>query len=278
MKICKLALIHDLCGIGHCSMTVALPIVSVMGIQGCPVPTSIFSNHTGYPEWYKEDFTGQMVPYLNTWDKLQVALDGIYCGYLGSGVQCKTVLALVKKHKDACFFLDPVMGDHGKLYHAITAEHITAMKQLAAHAQCIIPNITEACVLTDTPYKTDFSQKELSDIAEKLHILGPAQVVITGIRKNDFFINHVSEAGADGPKIHLISTPSAGTPRPGTGDIFASVLVSCILKGQPLTQSVQKAAQFVSDCIQISDACNLPVQEGTCFELVLPSLLEQPAL
>lgn len=278
MKISKLALIHDMCGIGHCSMTVALPIVSIMGIQGCPVPTSIFSNHTGYPEWYKEDLTGQMIPYLNTWDKLQVALDGIYCGYLGSGLQCETVLALVKQHPDALFFLDPVMGDHGKLYSAITTEHISAMKVLTNHARCIVPNITEACVLTDTPYKTDFSQEALFHIAEKLHALGPNLVVITGIRDGDAFVNYVSEAGTDGQTIHLISTPSAGTPRPGTGDIFASVLVSGILKGQPLTQSVQKAAQFVFDCIRVSDACSLPVQEGTCFELVLPSLLEQTPL
>lgn len=274
MKISKLALIHDMCGIGHCSMTVALPIVSVMGIQGCPVPTSIFSNHTGYPKWYKEDFTAQMRAYLNTWEELHVKLDGIYCGYLGSGLQCEAVLNLVQNHTEALFFLDPVMGDHGTLYSAITKEHICAMKQLTSYAQYIVPNITEACILTDTPYKADFSDEELRCIAQKLHALGPSNIVITGIRQENLFINYISQMQQGQHTIQLLTVPSAGNPRPGTGDIFASVLVSGILKGQPLTQSVQKAAQFIYDCIQASDACNLPICEGTCFEQVLSSLLQ----
>ena len=137
----KLALIHDMCGIGHCSMTVALPIVSVMGIQGCPVPTAIFSGHTAYKNWHKVDFTDQIPCYLEAWDKEHVHLDGIYCGYLGSGAQVNAVLDLVKKHPDALFFLDPVMGDHGALYSAITDEHILAMKTLVSYADSVDPFI-----------------------------------------------------------------------------------------------------------------------------------------
>ncbi|MBR4060226.1 MAG: pyridoxamine kinase [Lachnospiraceae bacterium] len=287
MSLRKLALIHAFSGFGHSTMSVILPVVSAMGVQGCPLPTAIFSNHTGFPEWYKLDFTEHMVPYAEAWNRLELKFDGIYSGYLGSGAQCDAVLKLVKAHPEAIFFLDPVMGDHGRLYSAITPEHVAAMKKLVTYAQYILPNITEACILTDTTYKEAFSQEEICDIISKLHAMGPSHVVITGLHDSNMFTNYISElcdtnypsdvvlpSGSD-VRIKTITLPAAGNSRPGTGDIFGSVVVSGILKGQPLEQSVQKAARFVSDCIKISDENNLPVREGTCFELVLPSLLRQ---
>jgi len=274
MRPKKLALIHDICGIGHCSMTVALPIVSTMGIQGCPIPTAIFSGHTAYKNWYKLDFSEHIPSYLDAWMAENVLLDGIYCGYLGSGEQVNAVLSLVKTHPDAMFFLDPVMGDHGVLYSAITQEHVLAMKTLVSYANYIVPNITEACVLTDTPFKEHFSLPELEKIAQKLHLLGPKNVVITGIRSQNTFCNVVSTI-ENTSFLKFLTTPVAGNARPGTGDIFASVLFSGILKGQPFETSVQKAAQFVADCIQLSDQNNLPIVEGTCFELLLPTLLQE---
>ena len=268
----KLALIHAISGFGHSTMSVILPVVSAMGVQGCPLPTAIFSNHTGFPEWYKLDFTEHMVPYAEAWNRLELKFDGIYSGYLGSGDQCDAVLKLVETHPESIFFLDPVMGDHGRLYSAITPEHVDAMKKLVSYAQYILPNITEACVLTDTPYKETFSPGEIYDIISKLHAMGPTHVIITGIRDEDVFTNYISELPGLTCKVSL---PVAGNSRPGTGDIFGSVVVSGILKGQPLEQSVQKAARFVSDCIKISDENNLPVHEGTCFELVLPNLMRQ---
>jgi len=270
----KLALIHDICGIGHCSMTVALPIVSVMGIQGCPIPTAIFSGHTAYKNWYKVDFSEHIPSYLDAWSAEKVVLDGIYCGYLGSGEQVNAVLTLVESHPEALFFLDPVMGDHGVLYSAITKEHVLAMKTLVSHAAYIVPNITEACVLTDTPYQNAFSTSELEEIVQKLHLLGPKNVVITGIRSENTFSNVISST-ENTPYFKILTTPVAGNARPGTGDIFASVLFSGILKGQPFEFSVQKAAHFVADCIQLSDEKALPIVEGTCFELLLPTLLQE---
>ena len=275
MTLKKLALIHDMCGIGHCSMTVALPIVSVMGIQGCPLPTSIFSGHTAYKNWYKVDFSEHIPSYIEAWQKENVNLDGIYCGYLGSGEQVHAVLDLVKMHPEAQFFLDPVMGDHGVLYSAITKEHVLAMRTLVSHADYIVPNITEACVLTDTPFKEHFSSTELEEIVQKLHLLGPKNVVITGIRGENTICNVVSSTNIDDTFVRFIEVPVAGNARPGTGDIFASVLFSGILKGQPFESSVQKAAHFVAQCIQLSDESRLPIVEGTCFELLLPTLLQE---
>lgn len=271
----KLALIHAFSGFGHSTMSVILPVVSAMGIQGCPLPTAIFSNHTGFPDWYKLDFTEHMVPFTEAWNRLELKFDGIYSGYLGSGAQCDAVLNLVKNHPESIFFLDPVMGDHGKLYSAITPEHVAAMKKLVTHAQYVLPNITEACILTDTPYKEDFSEEELREIVSKLHAMGPKHIVITGIRDKDMLTNYISELSDKTECLQKVTLPVAGNSRPGTGDIFGSVMISGILKGQPLEQSVQKAARFVSDCIKISDENNLPIREGTCFELVLPTLIRQ---
>lgn len=272
MNLHRLALIHAISGFGHSTMSVILPVVSAMGIQGCPLPTAVFSNHTGFPDWYKLDFTEHMMPYLQAWDNLNLEFDGIYSGYLGSGTQCQTVLALVEKHPEATFFLDPVMGDHGKLYSAITPEHVAAMKELVTHASYILPNITEACVLTDTGYKENFSQEELADIALKLHAMGPAHIVITGLQQGEMLSNYISEMSDTTQHTGAVSMPIAGKSRPGTGDIFGSIVVSSIIKGQPLELGVQKAARFISDCIKASDAYDLPVIEGTCFELLLPTL------
>lgn len=277
MHLPKLVLIHALSGFGHSTMSVILPVVSAMGIQGCPMPTAVFSNHTGFPDWHKVDLTDQMTLYMEAWDKLHLKFDGIYSGYLGSGTQAQAVLQLVKAHPEADFFLDPVMGDHGKLYSAITPLHVQAMKELTRHAQYIIPNITEACVLTDTEYKESISDNAIAAIMQKLHDMGPAHIVITGIRSENTLVNYFSEKTDTTVKHHMtfdtVALPIAGTSRPGTGDIFGSVLISCILKGQPLKQAVLKAARFVSDCIKASDEHQLPAIEGTCFELLLPTLM-----
>ncbi len=274
MRLHKLALIHAFSGFGHSTMSVILPVVSAMGVQGCPLPTAIFSNHTGFPDWYKLDFTDHMMPYIQAWDNLDLNFDGIYSGYLGSGTQCQAVLSLVEKHPEAIFFLDPVMGDHGKLYSAITPEHVAAMKELVKHAAYLLPNITEACVLTDTPYQEDFSMDALTAIAAKLHALGPSHIVMTGLQQGDQLTNFISEIVEGTQHVSIVSMPIAGKSRPGTGDIFGSIVVSDIIKGQPLEHGVQKAAQFISDCIKASDAYDIPVKEGTCFELLLPTLME----
>ncbi len=270
MGLHKLVLVHALSGFGHSTMSVILPVVSAMGIQGCPLPTAILSNHTGFPDWYKFNTTEHMEEYVQAWNRLELSFDGIYSGYLGCGTQAQALLHLIKAHPESTFFLDPVLGDHGRLYSAITPEHVAAMRELTAHAQYLLPNITEACILTDTDYKEEFTEPEIAVIIDKLHALGPSHIIITGIRQGNMLVNYLSEAPGN---IDTVALPVAGNARPGTGDIFGSVLISCILKGQPLKQGVLKAARFVAECIRLSDEYHLPVKEGTCFELLLPTLV-----
>ncbi|MFI3214521.1 MAG: pyridoxamine kinase [Eubacteriales bacterium] len=278
----KLAIINDISGFGRCSFTVALPVVSALKVQGCPVPTSIFSNHMAFPTYYMDDYTEKLPDYLNVWSELQLSFDGIYSGYLGSVEQIKIVEDFIiqqkilwnKKHtSDSTFvssnvfqiIIDPVMGDHGKSYKSITPELCNEMKSLVKQATIITPNITEACLLTDSVYKESWSEEELCLIANKLHSLGPTKVVITGIHNDQYFVNFISE-NTSTPYTVSVSTPIAGESRPGTGDIFASIVAAKALKGEDFKASVESAATFISTCTKASSDLCIPVVEGVCFE------------
>ena len=269
----RLVVINDVAGFGRCSTAVALPVISVLGVQPCLAPTALFSNHTGFPSWHFDDYTNQLPAYFEAWEKLNLHFDGIYIGFLGSDAQVDIVTAFLKKHPESRVILDPVLGDHGKTYHTVTPAHCQKICALVQEADLITPNITEACLLTDTPFKeSGWSLEELDEAAGKLQALGPKKAVITGIRENDCLINYFYENTKD---LHtgLYKCSISGQSRPGTGDIFASVLAADALKEVPLKQSVRKAADFVATCIAGSEALKLPVREGVCFENYLSKLL-----
>lgn len=277
----KVAAVNSFAGYGRCSTTEVLPILSVMGVQACPVPTSVFSNHTGFPSFFCQDFTTQMPGYLEQWKQLNLVFDGIFCGFLGKKEQIPIVSAFIKDQKKAgspTVLIDPVMGDRGKAYRTVTKEHCLNLKELIKLADIITPNITEACLLTDTPWKEQgWSDAELQDICQKLHDLGPDRVVITGLplssEKEEGFLNFLS--CAEGGELHFsrCEMPSAGQSRHGTGDIFAAILAADAVKGEDFKVSVQKAARFVADCIRLSDRLGIPEPEGVCFESLLGQLL-----
>ncbi len=270
----RLALISDFTGFGRCSTTVALPIISAMKVQVCPVPTSILSNHLGFPTYYFDDYTPHMREFIHGWEKLNIAFDGLYCGFLGSMEQIAIVEEVLhnKMMQDALFILDPVMGDHGKTYSTITAEHIEKMKLLLQYADILTPNITEACLLTDTPYKeSGWTEIELAQICGILSTMCKtnSKIVITGIRNCTAFFNYIwAQNNASVYEIEV-----AGTSRPGTGDVFASVLAADALNGVSINTSVQKAADFVATCIRGTEEANVPLQEGVLFEKYLQELI-----
>lgn len=155
MKPLKIAMINDLTGFGHCSLAVAIPIISVMGVQACPVPTGIFSNHMAFPEWHYTDFTHEMSSYLSVWERLSLSFDGISCGFLGNEALIPTLSSFFRQQKEACgtcILLDPVMGDHGRAYSSVTPSYQKALTGLCSLADILTPNLTEACFLTGTAY------------------------------------------------------------------------------------------------------------------------------
>ena len=309
MKPFKMAMINDLTGFGHCSLAVAIPIISVMGVQACPVPTGIFSNHMAFPEWHYTDFTHEMSSYLSVWERLSLSFDGISCGFLGNEALIPTLSGFFRQQKDTygtCILLDPVMGDHGRAYSSVTPSYQKALTGLCSLADILTPNLTEACFLTGTAYPeelltalsaskavalnvpavsgalfsglSDASDRAepllslLSGMAAKLHGMGIGKVVITGIKIGNFFGNYVSVSGSG----ELLFSPAGGPSRPGTGDIFAAILSADAVKGVPFTDSVKKAAEFVRICTEGSAALNIPIVEGVCLEQYL-SLLQDPS-
>ena len=283
----RLAMINDIAGFGRCSTTVSLPVISVMKVQACPVPTSVLSNHLGFPLCHFDDYTSHMRDYIKVWNELGLTFDGLYCGFLGNEEQIDIVREFVEMFRPPLFLLDPVMGDHGRAYSSITETHVQKMKELLPLADIITPNITEACLLTGTPWKDgEWTMQELSglceqfaDICQRASVVSGeatvgtsangASIVITGIRQGDSLINFLWDDGV----YTTVSTPIAGASRPGTGDIFASILAADAVRGETLLTSVQKAANFVGLCIAGSDKAGTPVQEGVVFEKYLAALL-----
>ena len=282
----RLAMINDIAGFGRCSTTVSLPVISVMKVQVCPVPTSVLSNHLGFPLCHFDDYTSHMRDYIKVWNELGLTFDGLYCGFLGNEEQIDIVREFVEMFRPPLFLLDPVMGDHGRAYSSITETHVQKMKELLPLADIITPNITEACLLTGTPWKDrEWTMPELSGLCERLAdicqqesvssgeasvgTVSSASIVITGIRQGDSLVNFLWDDGV----YTTVSTPIAGASRPGTGDIFASILAADAVRGETLLTSVQKAANFVGLCIAGSEKAGTPVQEGVVFEKYLTALL-----
>lgn len=261
----KIAMINDIAGYGRCSTTVSLPIISVMGVQVCPVPTSVFSNHTGFPVHFMHDCTPILPQYLEKWQELELTFDGIYCGFLGSveqiGIVRDFLVSQIEIQESKALsarpavILDPVMGDHGKAYRTVTPEHCAQMKELLSLADIITPNITEACLLADIPYReSGWTAEELTALADRLHAMGPDRIVITGMQEQEDFINFIScssgaatadENAAKAGRIHsCCRMHAAGESRPGTGDIFASIIAADAVNGIPFPASVEKAARL----------------------------------
>ena len=268
----KIAVINDMSGFGRCSLAVAIPIISVMKIQCCPVPTSIFSNHTGFESFFFEDYTDRMQPYIDEWKKLGLSFSGISTGFLGSKEQIQIVLRFLKDFgtEDNVVVIDPVMGDYGKTYPTYTPEMCTEMKKLVTHADIITPNLTEACILTDTPYHEDkWKQAEIITLAQKLAEKGPGKIVITGIPQGEFSANLCYEKDRE-PK--FLRTHKVGTSRSGTGDVFAAIIAADAVNGVDFQESVRKASRFVKKCIMKSIEMDLPLTDGVCFEELLATL------
>ncbi|MDE5910397.1 MAG: pyridoxamine kinase [Lachnospiraceae bacterium] len=265
----KIAAINDLTGFGRCALAVSIPVISHLKVQCCPVPTSILSNHVGYQEYFFDDYTKKLPAYFAMWEKLDLKFDGIMSGFLGSSAQ----IALVEKFvgqfskEGTIVIVDPVMGDHGKIAETYTEEMCCGMRRLVSLADIITPNLTEACKLTDTPYREKgWKKTELFAMAEKLRGMGPEKIVITGIPQGKFIANYMYQEKEEPV---LFRTYREGTERCGTGDLFASIIAADAVNGVSFVESVKKASLFVKKCIIRSMEMGVEQKNGVCFEEIL---------
>ncbi|MBP2652119.1 MAG: phosphomethylpyrimidine kinase [Firmicutes bacterium] len=268
----RMAIINDITGFGRCSVAVALPIISAMKIQCCPMPTAILSAHTGFSKFFLDDYTMRMREYMLNWEELGIEFDGICTGFLGSAKQIDIVIEFLEKFTSnyTTIIVDPVMGDYGKLYSSYTQEMCHEMKRLLNYAHVLTPNLTEACRLLDIPYPNRvLTAQELEHIAQSLCAYGPRKIVITGLSDENNMRNFVYEQGKP---YRIISVPKIGEDRSGTGDVFVSIVAANLVNGIDFAVAVEKAANFISKTIAYTVKQNIPLQYGICFEEYLTDL------
>lgn len=280
----KIALINDLSGFGKCSLTAAIPVISVMGIQACPLPTAILSAQTGFDSYFCDDFTDRMDCFTNEWKKMQVSFDGIYSGFLAGPEQMKKVAYFLDNFKtdENMYMLDPVMGDNGRTIKIFSKELLNGMRELALQADVLTPNLTELCLLTDTDYDSLIIHKNEEDYVARIQDIceclrknadHPQSIVVTGIirKKNDkVYMGNLVMSGEE--CVHM-EKPYINQSFSGTGDLFSSVVCGSLVRGKSLTASVQKASDFLQTAIEEAAAENITSNHGIHFEKHLYRLL-----
>ncbi len=267
----KVAVINDLSGFGRCSLSVSIPIISTMKLQCCPIPTGIFSNHTGFESFHFSDHTHYMEAYMKEWKKLDLHFEGIATGFLCSIQQIELVKYFFHHFQSAntITLVDPVMGDDGKLYPTYSRELAKRMSELVPFADILTPNLTEACFLTNRNYHDSLLDEDLLEICQSLEKMGPSKIVISGIKRGNNLANYVYETGK---KPTIIEKIKVGTNRSGTGDVFAAILIADAVRGLDFSNSVMRATNFIQRTIARSIELQIPTTDGICFEEFLNEL------
>lgn len=281
----KVAVINDLSGFGKCSLTAAIPVLSVLQVQCCPLPTAVLTGQTGYANYFCKELTDMMPQYIRAWKQQNASFDGIYTGYTTGVQQIQWIKQFLDTFcgKDTFLLVDPVMGDDGHVYHMYTRELLGGMKELTRRAHLITPNLTEACLLADEPVERLSSltkEEELLgfafSLAHKLQNLASVsqEVVITGIRcvsdSQPFIYNAVlTEEGES-----TCRSPFFNQSFSGTGDLFASVLCGCRANGFRTEEAVGLACHFLYDSIRDTMPDYRDRNDGICFEPHLSILID----
>ena len=241
----KIAVVNDISGLGKCSLTAALPIISAHGIQCCPLPTGVFSNQTGYVSFQSVDLTDFMQTYIDEWKKRGVAFDGILTGFIPNSRQGDIIARFIDDFKTdgTIVAVDPIMGDDGEIYPCYGEESIAAVKRLAAKADIITPNLTELALLCGNEPSTAYSMPEIEQMASSLET---PTVITTGIPVSETKLaNAVYHEG----RFEMIMCNRLGHHFSGTGDIFSAYLLSEYLNGTDIFDAVRKASAFIEKAI-----------------------------
>lgn len=270
----RILTIQDISCIGQCSLTVALPIISACGIETAILPSAILSTHTadGFDGYTFLDLTAEMPKIYNHWNSLNLGFDAVYTGYLGSMKQIDTVLHIFKT-ANTLKIVDPVMADNGKLYSGFNADFVDSMRSLCREADIIIPNITEACLLTDTPYRESYDRSYIDALIAKLHTLCNGTAVLTGVSYDK---ENTGVVIFDGNKREYYSHGKISRTYHGTGDIYASAFTGILMRGNNAFDAARIAADFVVKCIESTEN-DTSHWYGVRFEKALPWLVSNLA-
>jgi len=273
----RIVAIHDISCFGRCSLTVALPIISAAGIETSVIPTAVLSTHTGgFSDFTYRDLTDDILPIVKHWQSLNLNFDAIYTGFLGSFEQIEIISQVfdMLKTKDNLIIVDPVMADNGELYKIFTKDFPIGIKKLCQKADILIPNLTEAALLLEEPYKCGPYKKEYIEyMLKKLSGLGCKKVVLTGVFFDELNLGAAAyDANTD--EISYAFSPKISGYYHGTGDVFGSALTASILKNKTLAQSIKIAVEFTAKSIERTYHAKTDIRFGVNFEEGLQDLLK----
>ncbi len=266
----RLLSIQDISCVGKCSLTVALPVISAMGVEAAVLPTAVLSTHTAFPTPVFRDLTGDMDAIAEHWMTNGIGFDGICTGYLGSEAQVDAVLAIQEK-LGSFLIVDPVMGDNGKLYSRITDSFVEKMKKLCSRADVLMPNVTEACCLAGCDPVGSCDEAFAKKLLDKLGELCSGTVLITGVALGDR-IGVVGKCGRTG-EFYVYSQEKLPQSFHGTGDIFSAVCAAALVLGKDWKKAAAMAAEFTAEAIRATIEEHRDSRLGVCFEKVLHKLI-----
>lgn len=258
--------VQDLSCVGRCSLTVALPVLSAMGCRCSVLPTGVFSTHTGFPNPFSHPLTEDIPQIAAHWQSQGIGFDAIAVGYLADPRQAQVVEQVLSGY-DCPVIVDPAMGDHGKLYSKLGPEHVSAMVSVCRKGTYLLPNVTEAALLTGIPYQETPDREYLHLLLERLLAFGAEAVIITGVTGKQGRIGFAGQVRGETPFFY--ERPCIPRQFHGTGDLFAAVFTGALLGGAAVPDAAATAARFVERCIE---ATKTVTPHGVEFETQLPYL------
>lgn len=272
----RIASIQDISCLGRCSLTVALPVISAMGVECAIVPTAVLSTHTMFQGFTCKDLSDQIRPIADHWQKEGIKFDAVYTGYLASSEQIADVLDFFARFRTDgnLIFVDPAMADNGKLYPAFGPEFPAEMAKVCAKADVVVPNLTEACLMTGIPYRTEYDEAYVKEILQALCTMGAKKAVLTGVGFTPDELGVMSYDSESGEYFTYFSR-RLPTSYHGTGDLFASTCIGAMMGGMSLNEALKVAVDYTVECIRITAEAGLEHYYGVEFERAIPFLLKR---
>ena len=274
-KMKRILTIQDISCFGKCSTTIALPILSAMGIETAVLPTAILSTHTMFADYIKRDLTDAILPFAKQWRDNGVKFDAIYTGYLGTVKDIELVMSVIDlfRNDDTMLFVDPVFGDHARTYAGISEDYAAHCAQLCRTADYVVPNITEACLMTGAEYKEEYDEDYALELAQRVCGLGAANAVLTGVSYSGGTIGYQGLNRKSGQafsyqnkRIDILSH--------GTGDLLSAAAAGALVCGKRPELAFRIAADYTAETIRVTKEDSDDPRYGIHFESTIPLLLE----
>lgn len=284
----KIAVLNDLSGLGKCSLTAAIPVISVMGVQAVPFPTAVLSSQTGYTSYFYDDYTDRLDYIIEEWKKIGFAPDGIYTGFLAGEAQAEKIQEFLNvfAKENTKILTDPILGDNGKAHGFYTEKLCECMRALVRRAHVITPNLTEAMLLLIGKEETEKQWKALQEEGDKAFLraaetygtrllkeYGLQTVVITGVEHTEEKTAYMGNLVCEAEENFWVFSKKEGGSYSGTGDLFASILSAGLVKGLSMKECAEKAARFLEKALCQTVKEGTDRNEGVCFEPYLKELL-----